>query len=239
MTPKYTIISINDERADFKKAIRERVLYQEHSVPAVNGNAVDLHEEIENRGLLLQPIWANAKKGEVGVWLSNYDCWATAAEIDEPLIVFEDDAIPSPIFNYIVDDMVTHLPDDWDVFTLWVPENQLIDYQYEVEYDIHGHPLIAGTGWHGDKSYYYIGSDRVSKTYQGYGMVANMYSPNGGRKLVDLAHNRGIDNPVDCWLFEEIHKGNLNGYAPRPGYTSIVAYDWNAPSHVQITERLI
>lgn len=239
---KFTIISLNDERIAYKNVIRERVQYPEVFLDAVDGRLIDVDHEFAERGLTRGSLlsgykWSNAKRGELGVWLSNYDRWLYAMEMDEPLIVFEDDAVPHPLFNQELENLMTDLPDDWDVFTLWVPENQRVDYFYEVQYDEHGHPAIAGMKTEGE-SYYYIGSTKIAKAYQGYGMVAQMYSPKGARKLFELAHYRGVDNPVDCWVFEEIHKGKLNGYAPRTDFTNIVGYDWQAVSHVQLTERV-
>lgn len=240
---KFTIITLNDERLEYKRAIREYVQYSEIHLPAVDGRYIDVDYEFGQRGLVRGSLlsgykWSNAKRGELGVWLSNYDRWRVVADMDEPLIVFEDDAVPSPFFNQDLENLMTDLPDDWDVFSLWVPENQRVDYFYEVEYDEHGHPRIAGMRTDGD-SYYNIGSTKIAKTYQGYGMVANIYSPKGGQKLFELAHYRGVDNPVDCWVYEEIHKGNLNGYAPRTDFTNIVGYDWKAVSHVQLTDRVV
>jgi GR25 family glycosyltransferase involved in LPS biosynthesis len=234
---KYTIISLNDERKPYKDYIRRIVDGEEIEMPAVNGMTADLSTEAHNRGLS-PSFWGNAKLGEIGVWLSNFDRWQLASGLDEPLIVFEDDAIPDAFFNDKLNELIGELPDDWDFVALWVPDNQRQDFLYDVKYNENGHPAFNGYVTP-DKSVYRIpGASYAALVYQGYGMVSLMYSPSGGRKLVDLARTRGIDTTVDCWIFEEAHKGNLNGYAPRPEQASIVHYDWKAASHVQLTDRI-
>lgn len=237
--PKYTIISLNDDRAVFKEAITRNTssLYS-WSIPAVDGRAVDLPAEIEKRGLELSHHWGNPKLGELGVWLSNFDRWEKIAGDDYPSVVFEDDAIVSPAFTTKLALLMNELPDDWDFVALWVPEDQRIDYRYAVVYEL-GIPRINGVLPDHVRSLFDFGAHRAALVYQGYGMVSLMYSPTGAAKLVDLARKHGITGPVDCWIYEQAHMGNVNGYAPKPEFADIVSYDWSATSHVQLTERLL
>lgn len=237
---KFNIISINDDRKAYKDAIRSQIGIDEVHVPAFNAYKEDPLAGIKARGLELKPEWNNAKKGELGVWLSNYDCWGYCDMLGEPLVVFEDDAILTPDYNMRFSLLMDELPSDWDFAALWVPGNQLVDYDYDVSYDEAGNPRIGSERKYGPDSYYYRpGTNYAALVYQGYGMVSLVYSPDGARKLVDLAHKRGIDGPVDCWVYQEAHKGNLNGFAPYPWETPIVDYDWAATSHVQQTERAL
>lgn len=235
---KYTIITLNNDRKVYKDAIRAHVPYEEIELPAVDGREVDWSTEITER-LIHHPghIWGNPKLGEIGVWLSNYDRWAYVAEMDEPLIVFEDDAVVPPDFAEKLEALMGQLPPDWDFVALWVPENQRIDYLYDVRYE-QGLPRAVGGMRGPETSIYKVeGSDRAALVYQGYGMVSLVYSPEGGRKLVALAREYGITGPVDCWIYEHAHMDELKGYAPRPDYADIVTYDWSAVSHVQLTEK--
>lgn len=232
---KYTIISINDERDKFKRRTREIVDLPEVHLPAVNGAAVDLAEEYATRGLR-RTEWV-AKTGEAGVWLSNFDRWSYVAQEDEPLIVFEDDAIVSPYFNKQLGVLMSELPEQWDFVALWVPENQRVDYTYDVVYNEIGDPIIQGNLPYPESMFKH--SLTVAHVYQGYGMVALMYSPQGGRKLVELARQYGIYTPVDCFVYQQAHMGNLDGYAPTPLFANMVQYNWNNPSHVQQTERFV
>lgn len=230
---KYTIITLNDDRALYKENIRKRVKFDEVELPAVNGSFVDLDFEMSSRGL--HSPWGNAKKGEIGVWLSNFDRWQWAAENDETLIVFEDDAIPAPHFTHSAQAILDELPDDWDFLSLWVPDNQKVDYQYDLVYNHIGDPIIYGR-----KPYHeslFAHSILTAHVYQGYGMVALAYSPVGGRKLVSLARQTGACTPVDCWIYQQAHLEKLNGFAPTPPFANLVGYDWLAPSHVQQTDK--
>lgn len=236
---KYTIISLNDDRKHYKDNIRKNVVFEEMHVPAYNANEHHPFEGIALRGLNLDPIWPNAKRGELGVWLSNYDRWKLVSTMEEPLIVFEDDAIVDNTFSEKFDAFVRQLPNGWDFAALWVPENQRQDFRYNLTYDWAGNPIVKGM-LPAERSLFAVpNSDRVALVYQGYGMVSLMYSPQGGKKLVSLAKQYGITGPVDCWIYEQAHMGNLNGYAPRPEHAEIVTYDWSATSHVQLTERAL
>lgn len=234
---KYSIITLNDDRKAYKDVIMANVPYERVNVPAVDGKSVDLRAEIEGRSLTWSDRWPNAKKGEMGVWLSNFDNWAYASVLTEPLIVFEDDAIPSFDFKEQIEALIAELPEDWDFAALWVPENQRIDYRYEVNYDWAGTPRIHRVRNDWEQSQFDFGVERAALVYQGYGMVSLVYSPKGGKRLVELAREHQITGPVDCWLYEQAHLNNLKGYAPKPQYAEFVTYDWAAESHVQLTEK--
>lgn len=234
---RYTIITLNDDRKAFKDKIRDNVACHEILLPPFNAYEEDPMEGIEKRGLRLDPIWPNAKKGELGVWLSNYDRWMNASLYGD-LLVFEDDAIVDETFGDKYTAFMQELPDDWDFAALWVPENQRIDYLYDVTYT-NGLPHVKGMKHPSESLFNFEGSERAAFVYQGYGMVSLVYSQKGGRKLVELAQDYGITGPVDCWIYEHAHMDNLKGYAPRPDYADIVAYDWSAVSHVQLTEKAL
>lgn len=232
---KYTIITLNDDRFDYKKKIRANVPFEEIELPAVDGSQVDVMAELEARGL--RSNWHHAKMGEYGVWLSNFDRWQYVSEMDEPLIVFEDDAVVNEDFIDYFTAFYRELPEDFDFAALWVPDNQRIDYTYLMEYNERGTANVVGHLEYQDSMFRV--SLRCARTYQGYGMVALMYSPEGGRKLVELSRERGIDLPVDCFIFEQSNAKRVNGYAPTPLFAKIVGYDWAAQSQVQDTERVI
>lgn len=231
---KYNIISLNDDRKVYKDAIREHVGLDEYELEAVDGRAVDIREELNKRNMFTTG-WV-PKQGEAGVWLSNYDRWMDTDWIDEPLVVFEDDAIIDESFKPKLDGLMEDLPEDWDFLALWVPENQHADYQYITTYDFQGDPQN-----HGSRPYsmsQFKLTYRLAHVYQGYGMVALAYSPAGGRNLVSLAQQYGMYTPVDCFVYQQAHMGNLKGFAPSPIFANVVRYDWRAESHVQLTERV-
>lgn len=233
---KFNIISINDDRKVYKDTIRKYVPFDELHMRAFNAHEHNPLRGLAARGLVLSG-WDNAKLGELGVWLSNFDRWARVAEMDEPLIVFEDDAAVDDSFASKLRQLIKDVPNDWDFLSLWVPDNQLNDYYYDVSFDETGFPTVHGWKTAEESLFRLDNGGSGALVYQGYGMVSLVYSPQGGQKLVELARETGLTGPVDCWIYEQAHRGKLKGYAPRPLYATIVGYDWSQPSHVQDTER--
>jgi GR25 family glycosyltransferase involved in LPS biosynthesis len=196
---------------------------------------------LEKRSLFIDG-WTNAKQGEVGVWLSNYDRWKLASMLDEPLIVFEDDAMPHPGFNLYMDDIFRDLPPDWDFMSLWIPDNQKIDYLYDIAFDDQGKHIFLNRPWKTNETSLYRvdNSNTVALAFQGYGMVSLMYSPTGANKLLHLSRETGLTGPVDCWLFQQAHRGLVQGYSCHPHFAHVVRYDnWEGISHVQQTDKAL
>jgi GR25 family glycosyltransferase involved in LPS biosynthesis len=239
---KYTIISLNDDRIFYKNMIRKRVQYEEIIMPGFDARSLSRESILgflESRGLEWRG-WDNAKRGEIGVWLSNFDRWELASTMDEPLIVFEDDAMPSPAFNIYMDEILEDLPEDYDFISLWIPDNQKNDYLYDIDFNENGEHIWTTRPWRTNETskYRLNDSNRVALAFQGYGMVSLMYSPKGAAKLVDLAREVGVTGPVDCWLFQQAHKGLLEGYSCHPHFAHVVRYDnWGNASHAQHTEK--
>jgi GR25 family glycosyltransferase involved in LPS biosynthesis len=164
------------------------------------------------------------------------DAWVAAQE-HGPLIVLEDDAIVSERFDVIMENVWHDLPEDWDYFCLFVPDNQFEDYYRATAYDENGEPKLytnPGEKWYSPS----MGSAYVGRAYQGYSCVGIMYSQQGGKKLHELAQQYGMYTPVDCFIFQQTHTGRVNGYAHTPDCERPVTYDWhNSPTLVQDTER--
>lgn len=233
---KYSIITINDRRSLYKRKLRAAVDLEEVVIPAVDAEKVNLQDELDKRGLFL-PHPGAFSIGEVGVWLSVFDNWVWSADNNEELIVFEDDAIANINFNTELPALRAELPEDWDFFTLWVPDDQLQDYLYNVTYDDEGIPNIFGRRREGH-SLFDFGSEFVARVYNGYGNVAQLFSPKGSRWFINRAREVGLYSPVDCFQYQEAHAGRCNGYAPKPTYANIVKYDW-PETQVHTTPRYV
>jgi GR25 family glycosyltransferase involved in LPS biosynthesis len=234
---KYNIISINDERESYKENIRRRVKLDEVFIPTINAYEVDVYEELEKRGLSIKHT-GMFSAGEIGIWLSTFDCWQWAVDNDEELITFEDDAIPTKEFNTWLWDMRDELPDGWDFFCLWVPENQLIDYLYDADFDHNGQMVGQRPNKNVVTSVYNFGAIRIARVYNGYGNVAQLYSPKGAKFFIDRARSDGIATPVDCFLYQEAHAGRCQGFAPKPNRAKLVTYDWAAETTVHKEDRV-
>lgn len=229
---KYNIISVNDSRAQYKNAIRRHNSVGEVKIPSTNGMSVNIDKEFERRGLL-DTNWI-PKIGEAGCWVSHFDCWSWSVKNNEELIVFEDDAIIDENFVNNFDVLYSELPSDYDFCSLWVPDNQRQDFYYVVEYDSEGQVNISGRIEDVSDSHFDIGCRFLARAYQGYGLVATLYSPQGAKRLIEQARRRGVCTPVDCFIFQESHAERVKGYAPKP-HVSIVQYDWNAETTVHNT----
>lgn len=235
---KYNIVTIsedkNSERYAYKLLIRHFVEFDEVDIPAVDARNVDLRHELEKRGLSIPNPHAFSI-GEVGIWLSMFDCWQWSVDNNEELIVFEDDAAPHARFNERFEALYSEIPDDYDFVCLWVPENQRQDYRYMVEYNSEGLPNIYGSLPHGD-SLFDFGATRAARVYNGYGNVAQLFSPKGSKFFIDRAREVGLYTPVDCYQYQEAHSGRCKGYGPKPQYANLVNYDWPVTT-VHTTER--
>lgn len=235
----YTILSINDDRKPYKDYLRMVVEGEEITGLTFNAYESDPVSFFDKLSIDVPTLDWKPKRGELGVWASNYICWLKCWAEQLPLVVFEDDACPHPEFNRLLGHYMDELPDDWDFMTLWVPEDQLPDYYYNVRFDEYGVSNILGNVTESASKFKLHGGDgSLARVYQGYGNVAQLYSPQGAGKLLSLAGQDGLYSPVDCWLMMQARRGAVNGYAPHPDAIAPVEYDWKAQTTIHNTERL-
>lgn len=235
--PKYNIISVDDSRQAYKDKIRAAVPFEEVRIPTVDARYdLDIPLELNKRGLWIVP-GKSFTRGEIGVWLSVFDCWVWCAEHNEELITFEDDAIIKEFFTQKFVEFYRELPRDFDFMTLWIPHDQMVDYQYDLVYDEVGYPTIVGPNRNIALSLFNFGSYCLARAYNGYGNVAVLYSPKGAQRFIERARATGIFEPVDCYLYLQAHAGYCNGYGPKPFYSQLVDYDWRTQTTIHTTER--
>lgn len=226
---KYNIVTIENDPTTTRGVCKMMMHYHinatdEVKIPGIDGKNVNLPEELEKRGLHL-PYPGAFSVGEIGVWLSMFDCWQWSVDNDEELIVFEDDALVRDDFDEKLAALRAEIPDDYDFVALWIPENQHQDYLYLVHYDEEGQPAIYGSLPPGDSLFDY-GAQRAAMVYNGYGNVAQLFSPKGSKFFIDTARKSGIYTPVDCFQYQEAHAGRCKGYAPKPEFANLVRYEW-------------
>lgn len=222
---KYNIVTINEQRATYKMMIRHRVnCIDEVVIPATDASKVNLIEELEKRGLRV--TYPDAfSLGEIGIWISMFDCWQWSVDNNEEILVFEDDALPTRDFDEKLQRLYSEIPQDYDFVCLWVPPNQSRDYTYMVSYDDSGNPEYHGNLPH-ELSMYNFGAEHAAMVYNGYGNVAQLFSPKGSQFFIDRAREVGIYTPVDCYQYQEAHAGRCRGYGPQPQFADLVTYDW-------------
>lgn len=226
---KYTIISIDDSRNDKKELIRSRMSLQEVFVDCVNGNDPEQLRKAVTK-------WNNVKlpgpfkRGEFGILFSLLNVLEYVAKHGD-LLVFEDDAMPVEDFQNKLLMYLENAPEDMDFCSIWVPEGQQNDYYYDVTYDDGGNP-----SWNRelsfDDSVYNIGHPWLSKVYQGFSLVATVFTQQGARKLIAFFEEKGMFTPADCAIYIAAHTNAVNGYALNPRADRIIAYDWTAPTTI-------
>jgi Glycosyltransferase family 25 (LPS biosynthesis protein) len=119
--------------------------------------------------------------GLIGIWASNYVAYKKFLETDkEVLFIFEDDALISQNFARIVEQQINSLPDNWDVFTVFVPDDCL--EWYNSDYDVPGYETIA-------------------RTYQDWSCAGYAINRKGAQKAIDDVETNGINDPIDWYLF--------------------------------------
>jgi hypothetical protein len=225
-------MSIDDSRIEKMNAIRHNLREFEETldIKYIDGRVSSNLEDARKIYTNVTKHWMGSP-GEEAIWYGQMNAWKWAAEHGD-LLVIEDDAMVELDFAEHFKSMIDDLPDDWDFFSVFIPDNQQNDFYYNVYYDKDGCPHSNGFPDRYDEGspLYLIGSDKIARVYQGYSCVATLYSQRGAEKLLSLVDEYGIYTPVDCFLFIEAHRGHLNGYTPRPDYKRIVFIDWNAPS---------
>lgn len=230
---EFTILSIDDKRIDKKNWINSRFINtQRIFTKCVDGkNEKLLKIQKKEFDINIDGGW---KLGELGVWFSNLNAWKYASENDG-LLIFEDDAIPVSNFEELYYMYLSDMPQNVDFVALWIPENQLQDYQYDAVWDKEGRGSW-GRRLPYDQSIYQVGHKYLSKAYQGYGSVCIYVTRFGGKRLLNRALSTGINTPVDCFYFQQAHGGYINGYALKPEYANIINYDWSAETTIHTTE---
>jgi GR25 family glycosyltransferase involved in LPS biosynthesis len=239
---KFGIISIDDSRAEYKERIRQIFSdYDEVDIPSFDarGTTTPLPELSYSAGAKFD-MNGGLSRGEIGGWISHYRSWQVAAELDEPLLVFEDDAIIPDDFAENINTLVTDAPEGWDFIALCIPDDQLKDYMWINEYNGLGEPSIVGEHFVESHSQHYVPECRyLARAYTGYGHTAVLFAPKGAQALVRLANEVGGYTPADCFILNMSHANRVIGYAPKPAYASMVAkFNYGAESIIQNFEGL-
>ena len=139
--------------------------------------------------------------GVIGVWASNYKAYKRFLESDyDTLMLFEDDILLSANFQTVLNTYVSELPVDWDFFSFFVPDDSLFAFNSSHE----------------------IGAENVCISYQQWSCAGYMVSREGARKAVEDVESRGINCPVDWYIFnfrmkQEENQQRFNTYTLKPG----------------------
>ena len=139
------------------------------------------------------------KPGELGIWASNYTAWVNFSKSNyDHIILMEDDIQLSKTFSTKLNQYIEELPEDWDVFTVYVPPSGNIRYKKG------GKDLD-------------IGKPNVCKVYQSWSCLCYVVSKSGAKKLIEEVKTP-VSRPIDHFLF---YHDKLNVYALKYGKANI------------------
>jgi GR25 family glycosyltransferase involved in LPS biosynthesis len=141
------------------------------------------------------------RAGVIAVIASNYTAWKNFLKTDyDYLLLFEDDVLVSKNLVTFLNMYVSELPEDWDIFSLYIPDD--IKYLYN--------PLTHDIP---NKNY-------VCKSYTTHCCAAYVISKKGAQKAIDDIEKNGISAPIDWYVLNVKHLGNepdiFNVYCLKP-----------------------
>lgn len=133
------------------------------------------------------------KFGELGVWASNFKAWENFAKTDyEALILMEDDIVLEPSFSEKIVRYVRELPENWDIFSAYIPTSTNASYHRASKKLFDKHP------------------GNVCEIYQSHSCLCYVVSRSGAEKLLELVNKVPVSMPVDTYLY---YNTNINAYA--------------------------
>jgi len=140
--------------------------------------------------------------GVIGVWASNYTAYKNFLETDRDiLILFEDDIILSKNFKLILESYLEELPEDWEFFSPFVPEDSLFAYNKQV---------------------HSFNDDFLTcRSYQQWSCATYVVNRAGAKKAIENVKSSGITAPIDWYIFnfrikQENDQIKFNTYTVKP-----------------------
>jgi GR25 family glycosyltransferase involved in LPS biosynthesis len=140
--------------------------------------------------------------GVIGVWASNYTAYKNFLETDKDiLILFEDDIVLSKNFAYILNSYLMELPEDWEFFSPFVPDDSLFAYN-EMKHSFNNDYLTC-------------------RSYQQWSCATYVVNRKGAKRAIENIESIGITAPIDWYIFnfrmkQEDHQIRFNTYTVKP-----------------------
>ena len=157
--------------------------------------------------------------GVIGVWASTYLAYKKFLESDKKvLIIFEDDTVISKNFKGIAELYMSELMPIWDFFSFFVPDDSLFAYN-ESEHD--------------------LSEEHICKSYQQWSCASYAVSRRGAEKAIADVKSRGINCPVDWYIFnfrmkQEENQMRFNTFTVKPQIYKPIKFLSEAAQHSQI-----
>jgi hypothetical protein len=197
--------------------------------PTMYLNTADKAEAFVNQtpGFTVNTVHDYCKPGEtwpssagvVGVWASNYLAYKKFLESNyDTMILFEDDILVSKNFKLLIETYMGELPLDWDFFSFFVPDDSLFAY---------------------NEDQHTIGAENVCVSYQQWSCAGYMVSRNGAEKAIKDIESKGINCPIDWYIFnfrmkKEENQKTFFTYTLKPGKYRPIKFLQAAARHSQI-----
>jgi GR25 family glycosyltransferase involved in LPS biosynthesis len=130
--------------------------------------------------------------GALGIWASNYTAWKNFLNTEyEYLLLFEDDLFLENNFFELMSDYLSLLPNGWDVFHQYAPENSF------------------------NKSIKILeGKYPICKPYQSWSNAVYLLSRSGAKKAVLEVESNPVFLPADWFFFKQLKLFNIYTVAP-------------------------
>ena len=207
----YHLIHINDERIANRNKVEEIVIGNKLDIKSLNAKDEDCVKDFYTENPEFKFGWHSFKPGEFGNFGSHYNAWKYLknSELDS-ILIFEDDILIDDNFMDAYELFMENVPEDYDVFSIYVDENQFDRYNRK----------------------YYV-NEIVSKAYQDWSTLCYVVSRAGAEKLCNYVENIGMDMPTDWFIFRHGDKGLFNVYTLMPDVQNSVAIDKSYISQVQ------
>jgi GR25 family glycosyltransferase involved in LPS biosynthesis len=207
----YHIIYINDERISNRNNIDQILNGKKHIIKSLNAKDENLKQEFLNSNKDFKLSWEGFKAGEFGNFASHYLTWKYVVENNlDKLLVFEDDAKLDEFFIDKYNLFLDFCPKDYDVFSIFVHENQLSRFNSS--------DMI---------------NDYMARGYQDWSTLCYVVSNSGAKKLLKYVKEIGMDYPTDWFIFRHGAKDIFKVYTFKPQYVGGIYIDTQYESQVQ------
>jgi len=178
-----------------KKAIdRLQKNFDEFSTPTIIiKNQDDVKNFYKNANIKIYPMGhfnTGWKPGELGIWASNYTAWQNFLKSDyDYIVLMEDDIVLGNDFNNKLIRYIDELPEDWDIFTAYIPS-------------------FGNERYGKNRKSLYVDKENICRVYQSWSCLCYVVSKQGAKKLLKEVQST-VRSPIDHYLF--YHKG-INAY---------------------------
>lgn len=218
---KYTIISIDESRAEYKDKIREVMGSDEVFIDCLDArdmSLTELKDKLESNELYINRNWIHQpwKRGDLGGFYGHFNAWKKCVELDESLVVFEDDAIipeRSEPLKWI--SLANTEIDDIEFLSLCVNDYGKMFFKQRVVFDNNGYHQHHRDLLELEENQFRV-SEHFAKVYQPWTLTAAMYTPKSAQYLLDTVKTKGMYMNADAFVMHMARLQKFNAYAPIP-----------------------